>query len=61
MIVKYAAKVMLFFEICKVFNIESDVLKDIPLTEEETEIFKKREILYNYHRAKEEINLIYRK
>lgn len=34
----------LFFEICKVFNIESDVLKDIPLTEEETEIFNKKMI-----------------
>ena len=32
----------IFFEICKVYNIESDILKDIPLTEEETEIFNKK-------------------
>lgn len=32
----------IFFEICKVYNIDSDILKDIPLTEEETEIFNKK-------------------
>ena len=33
----------LFFEICKVFNIESDVLKDIPLTEDVDPLVKDNE------------------
>ena len=34
----------LFFEICRIFNINNDILKEIPKTKEEQEIFEKKMI-----------------
>ena len=36
-----------FFDIAEIFNISSDVIKDIPMTREEEELFEKK-LIKNY-------------